>query len=129
MDARPSVDQCVALTALAQGMARHAADFPTAVDLPVEALQENDFRACRYGLEARVLDVDGHLRPVRRLAQEMVQEARTALAPYGTDEPLSGVTAMLAEPLECQRQRRIHAEGGMSALVADLVADTMGVIR
>jgi carboxylate-amine ligase len=125
MDALPSVDRCVALTALAQGMARHAAEVPTSVDLPVEVVQENDFRAYRYGLEARVLDTDGHLKPLRQLATEALEDARDALAADGLDGALDGIAAMLAEPLECQRQRRIHATGGMPALLAGLVEDTM----
>jgi carboxylate-amine ligase len=126
MDALPSVDQCVALTALAQGLARHAAELPTSVDLPVEVLQENDFRAYRYGLDARVLDIDGRVKPVRQLAHEALQEAVDALAGDGLDAPLAGIAAMLAEPLQCQRQRRIHSTGGMPALLAALVEETMG---
>jgi len=127
MDARPSVSQCVALTALAQGMARHAAEAPPSVDLPVEVLQENDFRAYRYGLEARVLDVDGFVKPLRQLAHEAVEDARDVLAGDGLDEPLSEVAAMLDAPLECERQRRVHAAGGMPALLEGLVTDTMDV--
>ncbi|HEV2796486.1 MAG TPA: YbdK family carboxylate-amine ligase [Nocardioides sp.] len=127
MDARASVDQCVALTALAQGMARHAAEEPTSVDLPVEVLQENDFRAYRYGLDARVLDIDGYVKPLRQLAQEAVEDARDALRGDGLDEPLDLVAAMLHEPLECETQRRVHAAGGMAALLADLVEQTMTV--
>jgi carboxylate-amine ligase len=129
MDALPSVEHCVALTALAQGMARHAAEVPTSVDLPVEVLQENDFRAYRYGLDARVLDVDGHVKPLRQLATEALREAEDALAADGLDEPLAGIEAMLGEPLQCERQRRVHATGGMSALLAGLVEDTMDTGR
>jgi len=125
MDARPSVEQCVALPALAQGVARHAAEIPPLVDLPVEVLHENDFRAYRYGLDARVLDVDGHVKPVRVLAEEMVHDARDALRGDGIDAPLAGIEGMLAAPLECERQRELHGIGGMPSLVEELVEDTM----
>ena len=59
MDAQPSLARIAGLTALVQGLARHAAEVPDRDDLPDDVLVANDFAACRYGLEARVVDPDG----------------------------------------------------------------------
>ena len=84
----------------------------------------NDFRAVRGGLDARAVDLDGRVRPMRDLALDAVADARSGLAGLEDDEPLQALGASLwAEP-EPQRQRRIHAEHGMRGLICDLVTRT-----
>lgn len=127
MDAQPSLDRVAGLTALIQGLARHAVESPETADLPVEVLAENDFRAAHHGLDARVLDRDGMIRPLREIAVRAVLDARRALADDGLDAALDAVDAMLASPSEAVRQRLLCDERGMPALLADLVARTAGV--
>lgn len=125
MDAQPSVRRAVALTALVQGLARHAVEHPTSVDLPTEVLDENDFRAFRYGIEARIVDVDGALKPLRQIAHAAQREALRSLCAYGSAEALDGIATMLAELPEPSRQRAVVAESGIPGLVRDLISRTM----
>lgn len=124
MDAQPSLSTAVGLTALVQGLARHAVEVPPAVDVSTEVLAENDFRVARHGLEATIADVDGTMRPVREIAARLVTDAVGALGNDGLADPLQEVTRILADESAYARQRRLHAEGGMAAVLADLTART-----
>lgn len=124
MDAQPSLARVAGLTALVQGIARRAAEAPDRDDLSDDVVAVNDHRAAREGLDPRVVDVDGAVRPLREVATRVVAEAREALAPDGLEGPLEVVDEMLLEPGEPARQRLVHASGGMPALLADLLART-----
>lgn len=124
MDAVPSLAAVAGLTALVQGIARRAVDAPDAADLSDDVLAVNDHRAARRGLDTRVVDVDLVLRPLREVAARVLAEARAELAPDGLDAPLDAVESLLARESEPDRQRRLVASDGMSALLADLVART-----
>ena len=125
MDAQPSLRRVAGLTALVQGIARRAVDAPDADDLPDHVVAVNDEQVARHGLEGRVVDVDGTVRPLREVAGRVLAEARAVLAGDDLDAPLDEVEAMLAGPAEPERQRRVVADGGMAALTADLVARTV----
>lgn len=124
MDAQPSLSTAVGLTALVQGLARHAVEVPPAVDVPTEVLAENDFRVARHGLEATIADVDGTMRPVREIATRLVRDAAEVLGDDGLADPLQEVTRILVDEPAYTRQRRLHAEGGMAAVLADLTTRT-----
>lgn len=113
-----------ALTALVQGIARRAVEAPDALDLSDDVLAVNDHRAARYGLDTRVVDVDGSLRPLREVAARTVAEARDVLRGEGVPAPLELLDDALAGETEPNRQRRVVAAGGMPALLTDLVART-----
>lgn len=125
MDAQWSLEVAAGLASLVQGLARFAVERPLAVDVPSEVLAENDFRAARDGLDARIVDIDGTMRPVRQLAARALDEAQAALADDGKDGPLIAIDELLGGEPEHTRQRRVHAERGMSGLVADLVDRTL----
>lgn len=124
MDAVPSLDLAAGLATLARGLARHAVERPPTVDMPTAVLRENDFRAARYGLDARVVDVDGRMRPMREIAQEALAEARAALGGDGSADSLVAVAAALAGEQECDCQRKLVASAGMPALLEDLAVRT-----
>lgn len=126
MDAQSSVERAAGLAALIQGIVRAAAEEPPAVDLPDVVLDENDFRAVRYGLDARLVDTDGRLRPLRELAADAIGRARAALAGEATTAPLDRLRGDLDREPEDQRQRRLREIGGMTGLLADLMARTAG---
>lgn len=125
MDAVPSLSVVAGLTALVQGIARRAVESPDPVDLSDDVLAVNDQRAVRHGLETRVVDVDGSLRPLREVATRVLAESRAVLAPDGLAAPLDAVEALLRAEPEQHRQRRLVVSGGMPALLADLVARTL----
>jgi carboxylate-amine ligase len=125
MDPQPSVARIVGLTALIQALGRAAVESPVTVDLPGEVLAENDFRVARHGLDTKIVDTDGVMRPVHELAARRLEDARTILRDAGQDAALDGVCRILHSETEYARQRRLHATGGMSAVVADLAERTM----
>ena len=124
MDAQPSLARAAGLAALVQGLARHAVDVPDADDLPEEHVIDNDFRACRHGLDARVVDSDGSRRAVREVAARALRDARHALAADGLERPLEVIDALLAEPPEYVRQREVCERQGMAGLLLDLTERT-----
>ena len=124
MDSQPSIEVAAGLTTLVQGLARNAAERPADADLPSEVLAENDFRAARSGLDARLLDADGTLRPARELATRAVHTARDVLRADGLDGPLDALNHLLATEPEHARQRRVHERAGMRGVLADLSART-----
>ena len=124
MDAVPSLSAVAGLTALVQGIARRAVQAPDPVDLSDDVLAVNDHRVARHGLDARVVDVDLVLRPLREVAARVLAESRAELGPDGLDAALDAIESRLAGEAEPDRQRRLVAEGGMPALLSDLVART-----
>lgn len=124
MDPQPSLATTAGLAALVQGIAAHALAHPVVADVPAEVLAENDFRAMRHGLQTTLADPTGSMRPVRNIAADLVEQARTALRPLGLEAPLAEVERILASEPEPDRQRRVHATGGMPGLLADLVERT-----
>jgi carboxylate-amine ligase len=126
MDAQPSVLLATGLVALVQGLARQAVENPPVVDLSPAVLAANDFRALRYGLDTRIVDVDGSMRPMREVAADAIATARIGLVDLADAEPLDALDAYLHGEPEYRRQRRIHAQHGMGGLLTDLVGRTVG---
>jgi glutamate---cysteine ligase / carboxylate-amine ligase len=124
MDAQCSLDYAAGLVALAQGLARHAVEEPSRADLPSCVLAENDFRAVRYGVDARLVDVDGHIKPARDIAIAAVGQARSALHAEGKDGALDALVFRLDHEQEYERQRRIRTVAGMRCLLTDLMTRT-----
>lgn len=126
MDAQPSLSRAAGLAALVQGLVRHAVENPVAFDVPSPVLEENGFRTARHGMETSVTDVDGTRRPVRELATRMLAQARAGLEADGRADALEEVERLLREEPEYVRHRRLLAEGGVQAVVDDLVSRTIG---
>ena len=124
MDAQCSLDYAAGLVALAQGLARHAVEEPSQADLPSCVLAENDFRAVRYGVDARLVDVDGHIKAARDIAIAAVGQARSALRVEGKDGALDALVFRLDHEQEYERQRRIRTVAGMRCLLTDLMTRT-----
>jgi carboxylate-amine ligase len=125
MDAQPSLTRAVGLVALVQGLARFSVENPAEADLPTHVVAANDFRASRYGLDTRIVDPGGLMRPVRDVAAEAMARARSAMAPEVGREPLDALQSSLHDESECHRQRRIHGVRGMPGLLADLAERTL----
>jgi carboxylate-amine ligase len=121
IDAQASIDDLAALSALAHGLAIHEAvgDHEAYQPSP-EVLEETAFRAFRDGRDAR-LELEGRIRPVSEIAADAVAIARRYVDP----RPLEGITRIVREGNGADRQRLAAAAGGMPALLASLVAETM----
>jgi carboxylate-amine ligase len=117
LDVQSGLDAAAALAALVHALARRAAEHPPRDLAPAQALHWSSFRAVRDGLDAELL-FRGRLRPVREAARELLDD-------LGADDPaIAGVERILREGGAAQRQRAIHAEGGMPALLSALVDET-----
>ncbi len=117
LDVQPRLDDALALAALAHALVRRAVEQPLSAPAPGQALHWSSFRAVRDGLDAELL-FKGRLRPAREAARELLDELR------GEDDALDGVERILREGGAPARQRAIHADGGMPALLRHLVDET-----
>lgn len=125
MDAQPSLAVVAGMVSLVQGLAISAVERPARADIPTELLAENDFRVARHGLDARIVDAGGTMRPVRELAVLAISEARGALAASGLDgSSLATIERLLVSEPEYDRQRRVHRAHGMAGLLRDLTERT-----
>jgi glutamate---cysteine ligase / carboxylate-amine ligase len=116
LDVQTGLEEAAGVAALVHAIARRAAEAPTEQS-PDQALHWSSFRAVRDGLEADLL-FRGRLRPAREALRELLDELR------GEDDALQGVERILREGGAPARQRAIHAEGGMAALLRHLAEET-----
>lgn len=124
MDAQTSLQRVGGLTALVQGIARRSVTHPDPDDLSDDVVLENDHRVVRHGLDARLTDVDGCLRPLREIADRVLAEARAELAADDLEAPLEVIESILRCVDEPTRQRRLAEASGLPALLHDLVERT-----
>jgi glutamate---cysteine ligase / carboxylate-amine ligase len=122
LDAQSRIADAAAIAALVQALARHEAENRRDPE-PSEAISESSFRASRDGIEATLLD-DGELRPVREIARRTVDRVAPAARELGGERALEGIDRMLGEGGGAGRQRKALAEGGMEAVLEQLVRDT-----
>ncbi|GAB3544898.1 glutamate--cysteine ligase [Arthrobacter tumbae] len=106
-------------------------DFSTTLDnggsiptMPPWHVQENKWRAARYGLEAIIiLDAAGNERLVTEHLLDELNRLEPVAAKLGCSQELADVEKILQRGAGYQRQRRIAAEnnGDLSAVVLDMV--------
>jgi glutamate---cysteine ligase / carboxylate-amine ligase len=117
LDVQTGLEQAAGVAALVHALARRAAEEPLKETAPDQALHWSSFRAVRDGLDAELL-FQGRLRPARAAVRDLLDELR------GQDDALEGVERILSEGGAPRRQRAIHAEGGMPALLRHLADET-----
>jgi glutamate---cysteine ligase / carboxylate-amine ligase len=117
LDVQPNLEAAAGLAALVHLLARRAAEQPVRDPAPEQALHWSSFRAIRDGLDAELL-FRGRLTPAREAARDLLDELR------GEDDALEGVERILREGGAPARQRAIHADGGMPALLRHLAQET-----
>jgi carboxylate-amine ligase len=88
-------------------------------------LQENKWRAARYGLDADIIVGEDGVRPVRAALRELAQDMRPAAERLGCVEELAMVDRVLDGGASYQRQRAVAAASGgdLSAVVDSLLAE------
>jgi carboxylate-amine ligase len=132
-DGLPSLQEVLALGALTQCLVE---DFSTQLDagerlptMPTWFVQENKWRAARYGMDAIViLNADGDEEPVGQAVEAVVERLTGVAERLGCAEELAGVSGIVAAGASYQRQRRVaEAHGGdlvpvVDALVAEMEA-------
>ncbi len=125
MDAQSDARTVAGLAALVQGLACDAAQRPAGGDEPPgEALALGSYRAARDGVDAMLVH-DGRLAPVAVVARDAVDRARPHLRALGAEDALDEVEWILHSGGGAGRQRRAYADGGITAVLAALVAETM----
>ncbi len=117
LDVQTGLEEAAGVAALVHALARRAAEEPLRDQAPDQALHWSSFRAVRDGLDAELL-FRGKLRPARDAVRELLDELR------GEDDALEGVERILREGGAPKRQREVHAEGGMQALLRHLADET-----
>jgi carboxylate-amine ligase len=117
LDVQTGLEEAAGVAALVHALARRAAEEPLKKTAPDQALHWSSFRAVRDGLDAELL-FRGRLRPARDAVRDLLDELR------GEDDALEGVERILRDGGAPQRQREVHANGGMPALLRHLADET-----
>jgi len=116
MDAQTRAEESTALLALATACAAQAGlDFEAGRrprDVPHRLIEENLWRAIRYGLDGKLIDLDVVAEVTAREAVErLLQWTGPARAELKLDPHLEAVEQMLDSGNGAQRQQRRHAAG------------------
>jgi carboxylate-amine ligase len=129
-DGLPTLDEIGAVAALSQCLVEQ---FDTQLDrgytLPTPArwvLQENKWRAARYGLDADiVVDEKGTVRPVRQAILDLVEDLMPTAKRLDCEAELGDVERILAVGASYQRQRAVAAASGgdLTRVVDSLLAE------
>ncbi|HXR60252.1 MAG TPA: YbdK family carboxylate-amine ligase [Solirubrobacterales bacterium] len=122
IQARPEAN--AAIGALIQALAAKEIDRPDAPGLAREAIEESYFQAERYGLEARLMVDESTAAPAAEVARGVLDQARPYAEDLGGASALDEIERILAEGNGADRQRRVHDEGGMEALLRRLAEET-----
>ena len=130
MDAQSCAGESTALLALATAcVAQAALDYdagrvPAAV--PRRMIEENLWRATRYGLDGKLIDLEaGAELPAVAAVERLVDWTADARDSLGLDAHLSDLDRMLSDGNGAQRQRRrVDAGESMEEIYAALVAET-----
>jgi glutamate---cysteine ligase / carboxylate-amine ligase len=126
MDVQPRAEANVAIAALIQALAAKEIDRPGAPGLAREAIEESYFQAERYGLVARLMVDEETAAPAPEVAHGTLEEARPYAADLGGEGALEEIERILRDGNGADRQRRVHGEGGIEALLRDLAERTRG---
>jgi glutamate---cysteine ligase / carboxylate-amine ligase len=124
LDAQSSLDDLAGLVALVHCLAVHEATAPPARGASPEVLRELSFRACRDGLEARLI-LEGGLRPAREVAHHAIELASAYAADLGCWDELMELHKVIEAGNGAIRQRRHAAEGGPRLLLRRLADETL----
>lgn len=129
-DGMSSLDEIGAVAALTQCLVD---DFSTTLDnggkiptMPPWHIQENKWRAARYGLDAIViLDAAGKEQLVTDNLIELLNKLEPTAAKLGCSDELAGVERIIQRGAGYQRQREVAAANGgdLQAVVKSLVAE------
>lgn len=101
-------------------------DGGTIPTMPPWHIQENKWRAARYGLDAIIiLDAAGKEQLVTEHTLELLNKLEPVAAKLGCSDELASVESILTKGASYQRQRRVAAanNGELRAVVRELVAE------
>src|ERR1700734_2061011 len=91
-------------------------------------IEENKWRAARYGIEGKLIDFGKEAEvPMRELATELLEFIDDVVDDLGSRSAVEYVNTILREGTSAERQLRVYQEtGGLKAVVRHLVEETRG---
>jgi len=126
LDVQATIEDNAGLVALTHCLARYEAESEAEPDTPAEVLEEGIFRAARFGVDARLPDAEGHLRPVAQLLADALVLARAHADELGCRDELNCLPALLRRGGGAGRQRAAYAIAGMDGLLREMTRITGG---
>ncbi len=122
-DAQTRVADVAAIAALAQALVATFAEQP-AVPQPRTLIAENKWRAARYGLDAKLVDLERDSeRSARDAVRALVELASPAAKRLGCADELGLVELLLARGGGAYEQRQVEAGSGSLLAVAQWIAE------
>ena len=91
-------------------------------------IEENKWRAARYGIEGKLIDFGKEAEvPMRELATELLEFVDDVVDDLGSRSAVEYVNTILSEGTSAERQLRVYQEtGDLKAVVRHLVEETRG---
>jgi carboxylate-amine ligase len=91
-------------------------------------IEENKWRAARYGIEGKLIDFGKEAEvPMRELATELLEFIDDVVDDLGSRSAVEYVNTILREGTSAERQLRVYQEtGDLKAVVRHLVEETRG---
>jgi len=129
-DGQTEMGEALGVAALALAcIAAFCRDFDAGISLPAHPgrlIEENMWRAIRYGLEGRMIDLDRAVdRPTQVAVEDLLGWSESVHRPLGLGPFLAGVPAVLAGGNGAMRQiQRLAELGDAKALQAEIVERT-----
>lgn len=138
-DAQPRFEDSMALAALVVALAGAFLDeYDRTGKLPTHAtrfIEENRWRALRYGLDGKLIDLDRRVEePASQAIRRLLDQASTMADRLGVTEELAHVETILAEGNSAQRQLE-HFRSGLDIHeihrlnVAETMGERVGALR
>lgn len=94
---------------------------------PRALIEENRWRAARYGLDGKMIDFGkGEEVPTRQLIYELLELLQDEIDELGTAEFIQPINQMLNHGTGADRQLRVYeaSNGDLTAVVDHLIAET-----
>ena len=127
-DAQSRVDDTIALAALMQAIVfklhKLRRQNVTFRDYPRRLIDENRWRAARYGLDGKLIDFGRKCEvPERELLHEMLEFIADEVDELGTGSEVTHIERIMAEGTGADRQLKVFEETGDLCAVVDQIVD------
>ena len=131
-DVTPRIEDAIAIAALSQAIIVKLHRLYTRNMgfrmYPRALIEENKWRAARWGVEGNLIDFGKQSEvPMRQLGEELLDFVDDVLDDLGSRDSLAPIERILREGTSAERQLRTYSEtGDLKAVVRQIVAETRG---
>jgi glutamate---cysteine ligase / carboxylate-amine ligase len=131
-DVTPRIEDAIAIAALAQAIIVKLHRLYTRNMgfrmYPRALIEENKWRAARWGIEGNLIDFGKQSEvPMRELGEELLDFVDDVVDDLGSRDSLAPIERILREGTSAERQLRTYSEtGDLKAVVRQIVAETRG---